>query len=90
VRKSEAEGEEQQYLFRRGLPQRSAAAATRRIGHRLIRVRNDGHDRHATGEREGEDQNYEDLSHDGSPSGIWNLPEPGLRDRHHVLVSDRG
>ena len=46
----------------------SATAATIRVRHCLIGVRNDRHGRHAGGECEGESQDQENLFHDRLPS----------------------
>jgi hypothetical protein len=50
-------------------------------------VRNDRRERHASGERKGEGQNYENLFHNRFRSSGRTLPEParGFRDNHHVL-----
>jgi superfamily I DNA/RNA helicase len=64
----------------------SAVAATA-IRHRLIRVSNDCHDRHASGEREGQDEDYSYLLHALVPFSPTSLPEPArnIGDSHHVL-----
>ncbi len=65
---SKAENQEHQYLFHGRSPLVSLVAVAVLARGSLRCVRDDGDDRHASGKREGEGQNYENPLHDGFPT----------------------